>query len=488
MHWIQSAFRVAEVRLRLPIVLVAVALVIGQWDALRNRWERITRPLIEEDTFKQPVSSTTEYFCPMDPGVVSSGPGRCGVCNMALVRRRRGDAVMLPDGVVARMQLSPYRIQLAGIRTAPAGYLPLHREVSATGLVTREGERLAVVAEMASSQAAWLQDGRPAEVVCRDLPESGPLAGRICSLVRTVDEGREITRVTVAIESPPKSLGVGAIATIRCRIDAASLEPFRSLPSDPPARKPREPRRIYVCHAHPETIGLEAGRCPIDGRARMAQSMGDLERVGWWCPMHPEVVADRPGTACEHCGGMVLQPRLIYHAPRGQVLAVPQSAVVDAGERRIVFVEGMSGMFDGVEVALGPRCGDFYPVIRGVDPGQRVVVAGTFLLDAETRLNPALAAGYFGASRGRRTSAAMDAPPTNARDEARASEDDGLAPEDRALADRQKTCPVTGKALGAMGTPDRQVVGGRVVFLCCAGCRSKLLAEPAKYLVKVPAP
>ncbi len=56
----------------------------------------------------------------MDPGIVSDWPGKCGICNMALVRRKRGEAVALPDGVIARMQLSPYRIQLAGIQTSPA--------------------------------------------------------------------------------------------------------------------------------------------------------------------------------------------------------------------------------------------------------------------------------------------------------------------------------------------------------------------------------
>lgn len=487
-RWLWSAFRLAEVRLRLPIVLVAVALVIGRWDALRNHWERLTRPMIEEDTFKQPVSSTTEYFCPMDPGVVSSGPGRCGVCNMALVRRRRGDAVMLPDGVVARMQLSPYRIQLAGIQTAPAGYLPLHREVSATGLVTRDHEALAVVVELASSQAAWLDEGRPAEVMCPDLPGPGPMAGRISSMVRAAEAGREFTRATIVVEEPPHSLRPGAIAEVRCRIPVAAIEPFRSLPSDPPPRKPAEPRRIYICHAHQETIALEPGRCPIDGRSRMSQALGDLERVGWWCPMHPDITSDRPGAACERCGGMALQARLVHHAPKGQVLAVPQSAVVDAGERKVVFVEGMPGLFDGVEVALGPRCGDFYPVVRGLEPGQRVVVAGAFLLDAETRLNPALAAGYFGAGGARRTSSEMRAEGAPASGESpAAAAGDGLGPDDRSLADRQKTCPVTGKALGSMGTPDRQIVAGRVVFLCCPGCRSKLRADPGKYLAKLPA-
>ena len=118
--------------------------------------------------------------------------------------------------------------------------------------------------------------------------------------------------------------------------------------------------------------------------------------------MHPAVTADQAGASCRECGGMALRPRVVIYAPAGQVLAVPQSAVVDTGERKVVFVEGMPGMFDGVEVVLGPRCGDSYPVVRGLEPGQRVAIAGAFLLDAETRLNPSLAAGYFGAARARR--------------------------------------------------------------------------------------
>ena len=186
---------------------------------------------------------------------------------------------------------------------------------------------------------------------------------------------------------------------------------------------------------------------------------------------------------------MELRPRVVIYAPAGQVLAVPQSAVVDTGERKVVFVEGMPGMFDGVEVVLGPRCGDSYPVVRGIEPGQRVAIAGAFLLDAETRLNPSLAAGYFGAGGSRRGAATADSRPTAAGEgPARSSALDALSPEDRSIAERQKTCPVTGMALGSMGTPERQMVSGRVVFLCCGACRSKLLADPAKYIAKVPGP
>jgi hypothetical protein len=65
---------------------------------------------------------------------------------------------------------------------------------------------------------------------------------------------------------------------------------------------------------------------------------------------------------------------------------------------------------------------------------------------------------------------------------------EGLGAEDRSLAKRQQKCPVTGLALGSMGTPRRVVVSGQVVFLCCDGCEAKLLREPGRYLARLPQP
>ena len=60
-----------------------------------------------------------------------------------------------------------------------------------------------------------------------------------------------------------------------------------------------------------------------------------------------------------------------------------------------------------------------------------------------------------------------------------------LSPEDRALAEKQRVCPVADMPLGSMGTPIKVDVGGRPVFICCEGCREDLLAEPAKHLSKL---
>ncbi len=109
--------RALQVRLRFVIVLLVAFLIVGKWGNLRNHWDTWWHRLAGSHSKQHAVSNDTEYFCPMCPGVVSDWPAICPVCSMDLVRRKKGDAMLLPEGVVARMQLSPYRIQLAGIAT-----------------------------------------------------------------------------------------------------------------------------------------------------------------------------------------------------------------------------------------------------------------------------------------------------------------------------------------------------------------------------------
>jgi hypothetical protein len=61
-----------------------------------------------------------------------------------------------------------------------------------------------------------------------------------------------------------------------------------------------------------------------------------------------------------------------------------------------------------------------------------------------------------------------------------------LSAEDRALAEKQETCPVSGEPLGSMGKPHKVTVSGRGVFLCCQGCEGEIKGDPEKYLAKLP--
>ncbi len=74
-----------------------------------------------------------------------------------------------------------------------------------------------------------------------------------------------------------------------------------------------------------------------------------------------------------------------------EVLAVPNSAVIDSGTRRVVLVDLGEGRFEPRDVKLGARGDQFVAVLDGVKEGERVVVAANFLIDAEANLKAALA-------------------------------------------------------------------------------------------------
>ncbi|MBI3699801.1 MAG: efflux RND transporter periplasmic adaptor subunit [Afipia sp.] len=71
------------------------------------------------------------------------------------------------------------------------------------------------------------------------------------------------------------------------------------------------------------------------------------------------------------------------------VLSVPESAVIDNGSKRTVFIDRGEGRLEPKEVQTGSR-GDGYVEIRdGLSDGDRVVVSANFLIDAESNLNAA---------------------------------------------------------------------------------------------------
>ncbi len=62
-----------------------------------------------------------------------------------------------------------------------------------------------------------------------------------------------------------------------------------------------------------------------------------------------------------------------------------------------------------------------------------------------------------------------------------------LSAHDRALAEEQgMVCPVSDKPLGSMGVPYKVIVNGREVILCCQKGEEEIMANPEKFLAKLP--
>jgi RND family efflux transporter MFP subunit len=74
------------------------------------------------------------------------------------------------------------------------------------------------------------------------------------------------------------------------------------------------------------------------------------------------------------------------------VLAVPREAVIDTGTKRYVILARDNGYFTPRAVEVGVPVDEFYPVLSGLSPGDRVVTSAQFLIDSESNLMTAMQA------------------------------------------------------------------------------------------------
>lgn len=177
----------------------------------------------------------------------------------------------------------------------------------------------------------------------------------------------------------------------------------------------------------------------------------------WICPMHPEVVKDAAGD-CDLCGmPLVAAEELGYVASdtANAPLVIPATAPLITGARAVVYVEvpgTNSPTYEGREVTLGPKAGDFYIVRSGLSEGEQVVTQGAFKLDAELqiRAKPSMMSMGQGAT--------------------------------GAVVKPQTVCPVLGGAISKDVFTD---YNGMRIYFCCPGCETDFLKDPQSYLQKI---
>lgn len=233
-----------------------------------------------------------------------------------------------------------------------------------------------------------------------DAPAATDLAARARQLATSVPEGLRVK--------------ISAIAEQAAQLEGKDLKEQRKILS------PLSAKIIDLVKAHPPTKPtLYIAHCPMvkadwlqtgkdvenpyygsemfdcgEVTATIKPSGGGDERrfvTGYFCPILPDRVFEQPATC-------PVDRFPMKYVKLEKVLAIPESAVIDTGTRQIVYRESQPGVFDMLEVRLGIRAGDYYPVLSGLEPGDKIATAGAFLVDAENRLNPAVTATYFGAS------------------------------------------------------------------------------------------
>ena len=127
----------------------------------------------------------------------------------------------------------------------------------------------------------------------------------------------------------------------------------------------------------------------------------------WICPMHPDIIKEKQ-EPCDICGMDLIKTSEFGFAEKPtvkrQVLVIPKTAPLITGKRAVVYVENKTNKatakrYEGREVILGPRAGDHYIVLSGLNEGERVVSKGNFKIDSALQIqakpsmmNPA---GYY---------------------------------------------------------------------------------------------
>jgi RND family efflux transporter MFP subunit len=146
--------------------------------------------------------------------------------------------------------------------------------------------------------------------------------------------------------------------------------------------------------------------------------------------------------------GDLLRPDMFVdvelHADMPAALTVPADAIVDSGLRKTVYIDRGDGYFEARRVETGWRVGDRVQVVKGLMPGERVVVSGNFLLDSESRMKSA-AMGIFDS----------------------------------------ETDPVCGMEVDrdtATSAGHTVTQNGSTYFFCSDDCKTKFRGDPAKYV------
>ncbi|HVK12912.1 MAG TPA: efflux RND transporter periplasmic adaptor subunit [Gemmataceae bacterium] len=526
-------------RLRFLVILGAIGLALAKWDWLVAKYEKLTRPA---DTAT--AAADVEYFCPMHPTVVrDNNKEKCPICFMPLSKRQKGEATdeALPAGTVARVQLSPYRVVLAGVRTEPVAFQPVHREITTVGTVEFDERAVRTVAARFKGRIDKLFANQTGQAVAKGDPLASVYSPELVVTVQNlldarkannadgeanarsrlalwgveadqIDEvlkaGKPITHLTVrspitghVVRKYPREgqyvdeggvlFDVADLSTVWVQAqlyeeDLAFLPkgahdpktglPDRPLPVEATTRgRPGETftgKLTFVFpHVDPDSRTLTA-------RFELANPDHEL-RPGMTATVRLRVEGDE-------------LPKLPsgkrLRVESGKVLAVPEAAVIDTGRQQVVYRESLPNTYDGVLVELGPKLTGadgvaYYPVLAGLRPGDAVAVGGAFLIDAETRLNPAAGSIYIGGGgTGGGKGPGPVRPSTPEDSDAKVTAALGkLPPEDRALAAAQKFCPVLeGSRLGSMGVPVKLALDGQSVFLCCKGCVAEAQENPAR--------
>jgi Cu(I)/Ag(I) efflux system membrane fusion protein len=378
------------------------------------------------------------WTCPMHPSVIQSGPGSCPICGMDLVPVEEGtskEGGIEGHGVV---EISPDKQQLIGVVTTAVERRTLSRTVRSVGRVEMDESRLSDVHTKVDGWVEKLYANETGKVV-----RKGQALLTIYSpeLVATQEEYLVALRSRERTKDSPfeevRRSGGTMVAAARRRLELWDI----SAGEVEQLEKSGVVKKALTLYA-PST-GYVMEKMAVEGMqvmpAMTLYRLADLSRVWVEVDVYEyEASAVKEGleatlTVTAEPGrsyrgkvayvyptvdamtrtlkarlefanpGLELKPGMYgdvaIEVPGEDVLAIPDTAVIDSGTRTVAFVKEGEGTFVPREVEVGTRMDGYYPVLSGLEAGEEVVSSPNFLIDSESRFQAALEAARSGSAK-----------------------------------------------------------------------------------------
>ena len=322
-----------------------------------------------------------------------------------------------PAGTVT---ISPERVQMLGVRTEAAALRTMTRTVRAVGTVAVDERRLVVVAPRFEGWIERLLVNETGQAVRRGQPlfevyspelaataQEAAIARRAQADMAQADPTARGTAASIAAAAGARlrnfgiAAGSGRNFILTSPMDGVVLEKnavqgMRFAPGDALYRIADLTTVWLLAEVFERDLGqLSAGQ----DAAMTFTAYPERRFTGKVTFIYPTLTAaTRTGRVRIEVPNpdRLLKPdmyatvEIAANAGAAQVLAVPQSAVLDSGTQQVALVERSAGHYEPRVVATGARADGFVEISGGISAGEKVVVGANFLIDAESNLRAAL--------------------------------------------------------------------------------------------------
>jgi membrane fusion protein, copper/silver efflux system len=384
------------------------------------------------------AARAVQYHCPMHPSYVADRPGDCPICGMKLVPVEPSPAAEVepaaaPAPVAGRstLQLSAERRRMLGVSGEPVRRVALERTIRTVGRIAVDERRLHHIHTKYEAYVDDLYVDFTGKFVRRGQPLLSLYSPELMATQQEYLLAYRAQRQLGASRVPEVARGgVDLLEAARQRLllwdirpaDIASLEHtgavqrtlklyspvsgyvvqktayhgMRVMPADTLFDIADLSRLWVLADVYESDLAsvrldmpAEVAVTYLPGRTwhgRVTNVAPTVEEKTRTVKVRVEVDNTDQELKPEMFADVVLKARL------GSGLLVPESAVIHAGERQLVFVDLPGGAVQPRTVQLGAKVQGGVHVLAGLAEGERVVGSANFLLDSESSLKAAVAA------------------------------------------------------------------------------------------------